>query len=305
MSLLAKAILFAILGGAGLTLIVAYLLPGQPALRDALDRLNGKADAPTDLFDEDAAAANGLIQQLTQRAGRAAYPWLTRVPWLLRVPTQDLAILRRSPVSWLGDKILSATVGLIAPSMVNMALALSGVTMAWQIPMALGLVLAVVLWFAPDLEVHERADAARQTFRRALGAYVELAAYARNAGIGVTQSLEAAANVAPTWVFRRIADALGEAAYAGRTSWSALETVGKELGVVQLVDVAHTMELSGTHGSSVYDTLRSLAASMRNEMLTTDQGGARDATQKIAIPLGAMVIVFIVMLVLPGLQAAF
>lgn len=298
-----EAIVYALIGAVGLTVIVSQLIPRQPALLDALDRLGGKDEAArtAELASREPATRTEL---LTERVGAATLPMLDRLPFVT-VPAADLAILRRSPIRWLGDKVASASIGLILPSVLNLVMSVSGFSLAWQIPAFAGIALAIVLFFVPDIEVRQKAAAAREQFRRSLGAYVELAAYCRNGGIGVKQSLETAAGVADTWVFRRLIEALAEADYANRASWAALESVGKELGIEQLTDVAHTMELSGTHGSSVYETLRAQAASMRNEMLSGEQGDANASTQKIAVPLGGLVVVFIAILVIPGFQAAF
>jgi pilus assembly protein TadC len=184
----------------------------------------------------------------------------------------------------------------------NVVLGAMGSGFDWQLPAIVGLGMAGVLFFAPDLEVRRRAAAARTEFRRALGAFVELAALCRNAGIGVTQSLELAANVADTWVFARLSSALQEAAYAGRNAWTALEVVANELDIPDLADVADIMELSGAHGSSVYSTLRAQAAGLRNSMMAAEQGDSRSATEKLNGPLAGIGVLFFILLLIPALH---
>lgn len=300
MNTLTQAILAAVLAAAGITMIIAYLLPAQPALREALARLSGQAPADPFTIDADAAPETRL-QAWTLRTGRRAIPLLARQHWL-KIPANDLAILHRSTARWLGDKILSAAVGLIAPTVINLAAATANIGLSWQIPALAGIAAAVALFFAPDIEVRRRAAAAREEFRRALGAYVELAAMARNAGVGVTQSLEIAATVANTWVFGRISYALNEAAYSGRNAWTALETIAVDLDINELHAVSDIMAQSGLHGTSVYTQLRSAAANMRNERLSAEQGDARSATQKMSAPLAGLAVLFFILLLLPALH---
>ncbi|GAB4590053.1 type II secretion system F family protein [Nocardia sp. IFM 10818] len=301
MSTTTHTILTGLCAGLGLLLLIGHLVPAQPALRDALDRLAGKTAPDHPLGEEPTAVPGTRLQAWTLRAGRAAYPWLSRQPWM-RIPTSDLALLERSHARWLGDKLLSAAAGLIAPTMLNTAAAVSGVGLPWQVPALVGVVAAVGLFFVPDIEIRRRAAAAREEARRALGAYTELAAMCRNAGIGVTQSLERAAAVANTWVFRRLSKALEEASLAGRTSWDALDAVGEELAIDELRTVADTMAQSGLHGASVYKQLRAAGASMRNERLAAEQGDARSATQRMGAPLAGLGVLFLILLLVPAIQ---
>ncbi|MBF6333625.1 type II secretion system F family protein [Nocardia transvalensis] len=301
MSIQTQAILAGLAAGLGLTLLLAYLAPAPPALRDALDRLSGKPATDPLGVTAPADAPQTRLQAWTLHAGRLAYPWLTRHHWL-RIPTEDLAILHRSTPRFLGDKLLSAAVGLIAPSVLNAAATASGTGLPWRLPALVGIAAAIGLFFVPDLEVRRRAAAAREELRRGLGAYVELAALCRNAGIGVTQSLEIAARVAHTWMFNLLWEALTQASYSGKPAWTALETVGGDLGVPEMSDIADIMAISGAHGTSVYKQLRAAGANMRNERLAAEQGDARSATQKMSAPIAGLAVLFFVLLLIPALH---
>lgn len=302
LSLQVQAMLIAAGGGIGITLLLAYLAPKQPSLKEALTRLSGGAERPTvDLERRDEEYASSRLERATLNVGRRIYPLAMQQQWL-QIPVTDLAILRRSVPRFLGDKVLCAGIGLFFPSILNLVVVLSGGGMDWQLPVFVGLGLGAALFFVPDIEVRKRAASARTEFRRALGAFVELAALCRNAGIGVTQSLELAANVSDTWVFVRLASALQEAAYAGRNAWTALEVVANELDIPDLADVADIMELSGAHGTSVYATLRAQAAGLRNSMMADDQGDSRSATTKLNAPLAGIAVLFFILLLIPALS---
>jgi tight adherence protein C len=301
LSLQAQAILIAAAGGIGIALLIAYMTPHQPSLKDALGRLSGTDRAATDVGLRQEEIAKTQLEKVTLNVGRRLYPVVTEQRWL-HIPVTDLAILRRSVPRFLGDKVLSAGIGLFFPPLMNFVLVAADSGLDWQLPAFAGLAMGAILFFAPDIEVRRRAAAARTEFRRALGAFVELAALCRNAGIGVTQSLELAANVADTWVFARLGSALQEAAYAGRNAWTALEVVAHELDIPDLADVADIMELSGNHGTSVYATLRAQAAGLRNSMMADDQGDSRSATTKMNAPLAGIAVLFFILLLIPALS---
>lgn len=302
MNLEVRVILLAIVGGLGLTLIISQLLPAQPSLKDALDRLSGKPDRHDLLTTTKITQTETTrVEVATLNVGLRLYPILITQRWL-KIPVKDLAILQRGVPRFLGDKVLSAVAGLFLPSALNLVAALAGVAISWRFPVLAGVALAIALFFAGDIEVRRLAAAARTEFRRALGAYIELAALCRNAGIGVTQSLEVAAKVGDTWVFQQLTDALDNAAYSGRNSWTALEVVSHELDIPDLADVADIMELSGVHGTSVYAPLRASAAQLRNTMMSADQGDSRSATQKMSAPLAGLAVLFFILLLIPAMS---
>src|SRR3546814_17692470 len=82
-----------------------------------------------------------------------------------------------------------------------------------------------------DLNAVDDAKRARVEFARALGAYIDLVALERHNGSGVRQAMESAAEVADSWVFRRLSEELGRSRWSGLPPWDALHALAEELEI--------------------------------------------------------------------------
>lgn len=287
------ALLAGSLFGLGLAMIVAWLVPAQPDLGAALDRI-------------DPTHARGLRvdttpagSTLTDRTG----VWLLRhLPTrLARTPAADLAVLGITPARHLGQRAAFCGVGLVFPSLFTALVWAFGWQLPFSIPVLAGLVMGTALSLIPVVEARRRAAVARQEFTRAVGAYTDLTALERQAGAGSTQAMESAAAVGDSWVFVRIREELSRARWAGRAPWDALTELGTDLQVPALADLADIMRMSGEQGVAVYDALRARAASSRDAVLAADHARANQASEGLAMPVAALGIVFLILLATPAL----
>lgn len=291
MSALQAAVLTGGLFGLGLTLILSRVLPAQPHLGAALERLapaRGAAGAPGD------AQAGGL----QDRVGLWVHRHLPGAA-ALRLPRHELAVLRTPVHRYLGEKALYALIGLLFPTLVAFTVALLGSPLPFAVPLLAGLVLAAVMSFIPDLAVRAAAKAAREEFKRALGAYIDLVALERASGSGTTQALEAAAAIGDSWVFRRLREELARARWSGTPPWDGLAQLADELGLPELSDLGDIMRLSGEQGATVYATLRARSTSLRTALLNDEHAKANAAGERMALPLAALGITFLLLLVAP------
>ena len=286
------AVLAGALFGLGLALIVAWLMPAQPDLGAALDRL-------------DPSHARGLRidpaagSDLTDRVG----VWLLRqLPTrLARTPAADLAVLGVPPARHLGQRAAFFGVGLVFPSLFTALVWAFGWRLPFGVPVLAGLVMGAGLSVVPVVEARRRAGVARAEFTRAVGAYTDLTALERQAGAGSTQAMESAAAVGDSWVFVRIREELARARWAGRAPWDALTDLGTDLQVPALSDLADIMRMSGEQGVAVCDALRARAASSRDAVLAADHARANQASEGLAMPVAALGIVFLILLATPAL----
>jgi hypothetical protein len=189
------AILAGGLVGLGLTLLLARLLPAEPDLADALDRIAATRSrsittAPTARTTKERLGLWGL---------RVLPPGI----WV-RTPTRELALLRISTAQFYGEKLTFAGLGLVIPPALITLFNTLGLSVPLQIPALASLTLAAVMFFIPNYNALDDAKKARLEFTRALGAYIDLVALERNNGIGVRQAMEAAAEVGDSWVFPRL-----------------------------------------------------------------------------------------------------
>lgn len=289
MSVTTQAALLGFILALGLICIVLRFAPARASLSDAMSHL-------TDTKDERYAVATHTDDTVYSKVGTKLYPHIGGIEWI-KFPTADLAILQISPQRFLGNKVIAALVGLAFPAVAQLLLTvLAGASLSWSIPTVAALALAAALFFAPDVEVRKNAAAAREEASRGLGAFIEFVSLNRTGGVGAVQSLERAAVVGESWVFRRIDEELQKAQRAGKAPWETLNRLSTELDLPDLGDLVDIMTLTGEHGASVSETLSATAASLRNAQLAKELGAAGSATEKLQAPLAMLGVIFVALL---------
>lgn len=279
--------------GLGLALVLRELVPGQPRLADAIDRL--QAQRP-DLGGGGAARVRPGLQDTVGNVVLRRFGGTL----VSAGRTRDLALLGITPTHYLGEKVLLAFVGLVVPPTLGLATQLVGLSQPWQLPAAASLVLAAIFYLLPDLNVRSRAAQARVAFARAVGAYVELVALERLAGTGTTQALERAATISDFWPFLRIREELLRSRLSGVTPWQALAELSAELGVPDLAEMADVMRLAGEQGAHVYEALRARGRGLRVKLLSDEQARANAASESLSVPVAALAVVFVALLAAPA-----
>ena len=220
----------------------------------------------------------------------------------VRLPDADLALLRRGPGRVpAAQGHHSALVAFLAPAAALSALALVGLRLPVVVPLGVALGAGLVGFLAPDLAVRSRARTAREEFRRAAGAYLDLVALERAADGGPAEALHRAAEVAHGWAFVRIRDALDHARLAGRPPWEALADLAAEVGVPDLADLADIVALAGDDGAAVYDTLLAKAAALRNRTRADAQAAANAASERMTLPAVLLGVAFLILVAYPAL----
>ena len=276
-----------------MALLIWRLVPAQPDLRDALERLSPQSARQP-------GTAAPAVGDATQRLGQWGMRVLPPGVWG-RTPTKELAILRIPVTSFYGQKITYALLGTAIPALLTALFNAFGANLPLYIPAGAGLVLAGVLFLLPDYNARDDAKRARAEFARALGAYIDLVALERHNGSGPRQAMEAAAAVGDSWVFRRLSEELARTRWSGLTPWEALRALGDELGLSELADLADIMRLSGEEGAQVYATLRARSAGMRTAMLTAEKAKANEVAERMSIPMSLLGVIFLAILVTPAL----
>ncbi|MDO5053429.1 MAG: type II secretion system F family protein [Pseudoclavibacter sp.] len=275
------------LAALGFLVLAAALLPARPHLRAALDRLGAPG----------AAAPRP----------RGGSPLLRLGDWLhRRAPAppsgagveRDLELLGRSPAAFYRDKAVLALGGLLAPLLLGVLGAATGLLPAAP-PAGLALGLAVLLWFLPDRRLRREARGAREEAARAVALYLELVAAERRRGAPAAQALETAAGIGTSWLFARVREQLARARLAGTTPWTALTGLSERIGVPELADVAKIIRLSGEEGAAVYETLRGRGRSLRIRLLGDEHARANRASERMTLPLTALAFVFVGIVMTP------
>ncbi|MDN5562569.1 MAG: hypothetical protein L0G49_02140 [Luteococcus sp.] len=299
MSLVQIAALLGVLFGVGCVGLAHQLLPSNPDLGGALDRLapgrSLAAPLPARAFQEDVSASAKLGLWLMRHA-----PWLM----LGKTPEADLDLLQYPVHRFYAAKVEYGLLGLFAPTLLNLVMWLLGLSSSLPISVLASIGLAVLFSIMPNQSVAARAAKARKTFRWGLIAYIELVAIERAAGSGARPALEQAASMSDSWVFRRIAEELSRSRWAGESPWEGLTHMGNRLQLDALVDFSEVMRLSGEEGANIYEILRNRAASLRTEIVNSDLGDATAQTQKMSLPIGGLFLVFGALLMAPVMLRA-
>lgn len=279
--------------GLGVALLIWRLVPADPDLGDALDRLGPHQPSRR-------AAAVPATVGGRDRLGWWALKTLPAAAWV-RTPTRELALLRVPLARFYGDKVLYAVVGLFIPPLLSGFFLVLGLGLPVLVPVGATVAMAVGMFFLPDFNVRDDAKTARAEFTRALGAYIDLVALERHSGSGPRQAMEVAADVGDSWVFRRLAEELARSRWSGVAPWEALHTLADDLGLPDLDDLADIIRLSGEEGARIYTNLRARSAGMRSAMLNAELAKANEVGERMSIPMSLLGVIFLAILLAPAL----
>ncbi|MET9879247.1 hypothetical protein ABZZ36_32165 [Actinacidiphila glaucinigra] len=267
--------------GAGMALLVKELLKPAPALGPALQRLNHPAPPAPESANRDERWGAWLVDHLGGLSG-------------VRIPRKNLALVGTSPGRFLLTKTALAAAGLLVPPLAGIPLLLLG--LPFYLPAVVGVLFAVVLWFAPDLALRDQARRAREEFAHAMAAYLDLVALRRAGNVSAEQALEQAAQVGQGWAFVRIQQALMQSRVDKVPHWESLTQLTAELDLPALEDLAAIMRQSTDDGAAVYATLRARARNLRTELLAAQATEANANSEKMTAP-GALLAVLVMLLI--------
>ncbi|MWA06495.1 hypothetical protein F8568_040340 [Actinomadura sp. LD22] len=273
----------------GVVLFARGFQPAPPRLDAALARLQAAALPPVPA--ETVSRRDRLGQWLVAKVARPAGP--------LAVPRADLRLLELPVERFMLDKLALFLTGLAAPPLLTGMIALAGGSLPWTLPTLGSLVLASVLAFVPDWNVRAQARQRRRDFRYAFTSYLQLVVLEREAGAALNAALEEPAKITGGWPFLRVHQALTRARSAQQQPWRALAELGEEIGVRDLIDLAHTAEIAGTEGAKMHDVLVAKIASMRHEASADARAEANSRTTAMWVPTSLLMLGFVILVGFP------
>lgn len=197
---------------------------------------------------------------------------------------QDLALTGRSFESLLGRKVIAAAAGFVLS-----ALALTwlqhtrGLHLPTGAPLAVAMLLAAGLFFAPDLDIRKEARRRRAEFTEDLSIYLELVSLEMAGYAAAETALPQAAIRGGTWSMLLIRDTLLRARLSGEDTWDALAELGRRIGVPELRDLGSLIKNVSDDGAQVRHTLSARAASMRRARLANEEGAAEERNQSMRL----------------------
>ncbi|WP_431953084.1 type II secretion system F family protein [Actinacidiphila sp. bgisy167] len=283
--------------GAGATGLVYGLRPPRPALADVLAALN----APTPQPDPPSAAGRGEGEWAT-RLGRGAVPAVRALGFPNASLRADLAVCGTDEEQHLAGKAVCATAGLLTPWTAALLLrAGAGIQAGWWMPLAGSLSLAVLLFFAPDLDLRRKAARRRREMRHTLSLVLDLAVIALAGGAGVQQALTQAVAAPAGWAGTRLRHALHIAELTRTSPWSHFGDLGRTLAVSDLTELAATLTLAGSEGARIRGSLTAKARAMRRRRVAEADGAAQAATERMSLPVVGLFAAFLLLIGYPAL----
>jgi hypothetical protein len=257
-----------------------------------------------------AAMAGPPVPRMSVRAplpvviGRTAGDWLvarsfTSTPWWSRV-SQCLEITGTSLDELLGNVVLAGGAGAVALVIVWVAAAVAGLDVPSVVLFVLTLGLAVTAALTPVAEVVRRARRRQRHVRAVVSSFVDLVVLELAGGTGVEGALFSAAQVSPDWAAKRMARALLTARESGTPSWLALAGLGEALGVPELGELSTTLQLAGTEGARVRQSLQARASSLRRHEQADEESAANAMTERLFVPGSLLLIGFLLFVGYPA-----
>jgi hypothetical protein len=286
--------------GLGLFLLVFGLVPR----RVPLARRVAAFDAGPSLSRRvSAMPGQAKESEVSRRLGAGLVRFCAEQGWELPSLRANLRLVGRSLENYLATKVLLGIFGLLIGPVLLAMVAAAGVHLSFIIPVWLGLIFGTGFFLLPDLELRNKVREMRRDFRHAIGAFLDLVAMNLSGGRGVPEALMAASEIGSGWAFWRIREALMNARITGQTPWQALGTLGDEVRVDELKDLASALGLVADDGAKIRESLATRAASLRRRELADLQGQAGEKSQAMLVAQMLLCTAFLIFLIYPAISA--
>lgn len=214
----------------------------------------------------------------------------------------DLRITGTSPAEHLAARVgIGLTALLWAPFTAGLMTA-GGVRIGFTLPLWVSIGLAPVGFVYPSIALKSKAADRRRSFRHAFSAFLDVVSISLAGGRGVESALYAGAEAGQGWALAELRRALLEARLLGETPWAALARLGHELAVPELSELAASASLAGSEGARVRASLAAKARSLRLRGLTEIEAAAQSASERMSLPIVALMVGFIVFLIYPAVE---
>ncbi|WP_318271896.1 type II secretion system protein [Microbispora triticiradicis] len=189
-----NTVLAGVVLGLGIFLLLRALFPPRPGLLARLAALDQARDgtgvprAPLIAPEED-------VSEFRRTLGVRLARFYESRGWEARSVKADLALLGRSFEGFLATKLLLGVSGLLAFPLLVGWLALMEWGVSLQVPLWSALIVCVIFFLLPDVQLKRDAAVRRRDFRHAVGAFLDLVAMNLAGGRGVPEALMMAVSV--------------------------------------------------------------------------------------------------------------
>ncbi|GAA3831327.1 type II secretion system F family protein [Sphaerisporangium flaviroseum] len=268
--------------GLGVFLLLRALFPTRPGLAARLlaaDAVRQGGAGPR----MSVVTTKEEVSPLRRKVGETAARFYEARGWELRSARADLALLGKSFEGYLATKCLLGAGGLLAAPILAAWIPLMGWDFQLSVPLWSAILLALLFFMLPDLQLKRDAATRRRDFRHVVGAFLDLVAMNLAGGRGVPEALLMASSLGDGWAMWRIRDALGNARIVGITPWQALGQLGEEVNLDELRDLSSALGLVAEDGAKVRQSLAARAETMRRRELADIEGQAGERSQSMLV----------------------
>lgn len=286
------------LGVVGVIRGLSTAAPSLDALAATLDRTvavpyrpkRGPAEGTT----TESGPEHRYPREWAERAGQVALDRFGRSP-LVDHPRwsgvlASLAVTGGTAEQLATKMVVAGGVGLLGPPFLWLVALPVDSGVPAGVPIVVALVAAPVSVGVVLLALAERAKERRRHFRAVVGSTVDLVVLSLAGGLGIEGALLAATQVSPDWAARQMGRALLQARDSGESPWHALGRLGTRLSVPELEELASSLELAGTEGAKIRQTLSAKAASLRRHEQAEAESAANATTERLFLP-GALLLI--------------
>ncbi len=292
---MAAALLFGLILGVGVWCIARALIPTVRPLDAALAALSEPR------WDDSLRAPTGVEGQAHRLGG-----WIMAVAGAdMSDLKADLEVLGRSEEVHLIERLKTGAFWALVPVMflVFSFIATGTLIFSPTLVAVCAVVALIVGWFLTDGQVQTQAAIQRKEFEAALTTYLGLVSILLAGGAGIQQALQDAVEQGEGWSFQLLRRTLTDARVRGISPWIAMGEAGERMNLESMTDLSSTMELAGTSGAHIRESLLTKAKALRNHHITEIEREASGRTTAMAGPTGLMMAGFVVLLIYPALRA--
>lgn len=273
-----------------------------PSLGQAVPcRLNQTASGPGAV--SPAAAAAGAVSDLKTRAAQWSNSAVLFLGTDFKKFDKALRLCHKTSAQHAWAKVSSALLWGFMPAIIILAARVVGfgLPLWWG---AAGLLIGLPAgYLLADRQLLDQAEKHRRTFASAFVAYLDLVKVLLAGGSHTDGALYQAAQVGRGRTFGDIRGALDWSRVHGRPLSDGLARLGEELGMAEITEVAATISLAETEGSSPSEALARKAAASADRALTEAQASANALTEKMSMPTVIIAFAFVVFIAYPALSS--
>jgi len=196
----------------------------------------------------------------------------------------SLAITGVLPEELAAKVLVGGGVGIVGPPLLWAIASAAGLAVSPDFPLLLAVIAVPTGVCLPITGLVARARDRRRHFRVFIGSFVDLVVLGLAGGVGIEGAMFAAAGVSNDWAATRMMKALLKARDSGVSLWVALGQLGEEIAVPELVELSTALELAGTEGARIRQSLNARAISFRRHEQADAESEAHSTTERLFLP---------------------